>query len=342
MSERRHSRCIVFLILILLPTCIYGKRSTTNHLINIIEGTVYDPYQKPVPEIYVELQNDLYSTISRVRTPSSGRFTFTGLSSGHYNIKVLTSGTNYLEQTQGVDLVNVVRGASDTAYLDIYLTFDSRKTRIGDSQITEAVFVQEIPELARSLYKSGLRKLNSKEFEAAIADLDKAIQIFPEYFDALNAAGCSLVGKKEYSRSVPYLIKAIDINQRSFSSFYSLGFAALQMNRIPEAAKAAKAALVLQNNSLNAHLLYGTVLRIQGDYEAALATLLKAKKLDKGSNIPEIYWQIALVYDKLNRFGDAADELEIYLKAAPDRKDKKEVEDLIQKLRSKSAKGPNS
>ncbi|MGI9036769.1 MAG: tetratricopeptide repeat protein, partial [Pyrinomonadaceae bacterium] len=81
------------------------------------------------------------------------------------------------------------------------------------------------------------------------------------------------------------------------------------------------------------HLLYGTLLRLNGDYQEAEKVLLKAKSLAKKPN-PEISWQLALLYNKLKRNKEAANELETYLKIYPDSPDKKKVEDLIAKLKA--------
>src|SRR4051812_17538483 len=66
-------------------------------LANVIEGTVYDPNRKPVADLWVELQNEFNMTYGRIRTGPSGRFTFGGVKSGRYDIKVYTSGTDFEE-----------------------------------------------------------------------------------------------------------------------------------------------------------------------------------------------------------------------------------------------------
>jgi hypothetical protein len=43
-----------------------------------------------------------------------------------------------------------------------------------------------------------------------------------------------------------------------------------------------------------------------------------------------------LLYNKVGRNKEAADELELYLKAQPDARDKKDIQDLIAKLRKES------
>ena len=306
----------------------------SNVLINRIEGIVWDPGRRPVSDVYVELQNENYSTISRTRTDSTGRFSFVGIPSGRYNVKVLTTGTNYLEYTESVELVSVLRGGSDSVNLDIYLKIDKRKFNSGFNGITEVVFVQEVPEEARKLYKKGLKDINdgNKGFE----EIEQALKVFPEYFDALNTLGCEYVARKEYQKSLVYLIRSIDVNQRSFSSFYALAYACYELNHRPEALEAVKAATILQPTSVNAQLLYGTLLRLDGSYEKAEKVLLEAKKLSKERSVPEIHWQLALLYNKLGRNKEAADELEEYLKLQPDAPNKKEIQGLIAKLRKPS------
>jgi hypothetical protein len=312
-----------------------GANDSSNSVINRIEGIVWDPYRHPVPDLYVELQNENYSTISRMRTDSTGRFSFFGVRGGeHYNIKVLTSGTNYLEYTEAVDIVTVVRGGSDSVYLDIYLKFDKRKINSGFGGITEVVFVQDVPEEARKLYKKGVKDLN--DGDKGFKEIEQALKIFPEYYDALNTLGCEYVARKEYQKSLEYLIRSIDVNQRSFSSFYALAYACYELNHRPEALEAVRAATILQPNSVNAQLLYGTLLRLDGSYEKAETVLLEAKKLSKDRSVPEIHWQLALLYNKLGRNKEAADELESYLKVQPDAPNKKEIQGLIAKLRKPS------
>lgn len=81
--------------------------------------------------------------------------------------------------------------------------------------------------------------------------------------------------------------------------------------------------------------MYGTLLRVDGSYEQSEKVLLLAKKLSKDT-VPEVHWQLALLYNKLGRNKEAADELELYLKAQPDARDKKDIQDLIAKLRKES------
>jgi predicted Zn-dependent protease len=309
-----------------------GDTNSPNTFVSRIEGVVWDPYRRPVRDLYVELQDEDYVAIARSRTDSAGRFTFNNPAGGRYNIKVLTSGTNYLEYTESVQIMSVVRGASDTVYLDIYLKFDKRKVNSNAAEITEVVFVQDVPEEARKLYKRGVKDLHEKS-DLGFSELEEAVKIFPNYFDALNILGREYVAIKEYQKSLAYLIRSIDVNQRSFSSFYALAYACFQLNHRPEALEAARGATMLQPGSVNAQLLYGTLLRLDRSYDKAEKALTTAEKLSKDRPVPEIHWQLALLYNKLGRNQEAADELEAYLKIRPEAQDKKQIQDWIAKLR---------
>lgn len=313
-----------------------ARSVNNNSFINRIDGTVWDPYHRPVSNVYVELQNELNYSISRIRTTTSGRFSFSVNKQGNYFVKVFATGTNYLDAIEPVEIVNVTQFSSDNAYVDVYLKFDKRKINTGIAGVTDAVFVQEIPDEARRLYKSGVKDLennNDKGFD----EIEAALKIFPTYFDALNKLGCTYVQRQQYPKSVPYLVRSIDINQKSFSSYYALAYAAYKLNQFEEGITAAMAATTLRPNSVNAQLLHGTLLRLEGQYEKAEKTLLAAKSLSKETPMAEIHWQLALLYNKLGRDKEAADELETYLKIQPDADNKKEIKDLISKLRKKTS-----
>ena len=317
---------------------IEKKYELKNTFVNRIEGIVWSPYRRPVADVYVELQNELGSSLKRIRTDSTGRFSFAVSNQGNYIIKVLAGGTDYLDAAEAVEIVTGVSPyASDSAYLDIYLKFDKRKVNAGISGITEAIFVQEIPDQARKLYKDGAKNIGNNK-DIGFDEIEQALKIFPDYYDALNMLGREYVQRKEYQKSLEYLIRSINVNQRSFSSFYALAYACYQLNHRPEALEAARAATIIQSNSVNAQLLYGTVLRLDGNYEKAEKALLQAANLSKNAPIAEIHWQLALLYNKLGRNKEAADQLDMYLKIRPDANNKKEIKDWIVKLRKEPSK----
>lgn len=307
--------------------------------INLISGQVWDPFGNPLSDIYVELQNELMMTVARQRTMSGGRFEFSNISSGSYKVRVLTGGTDYLEQIIDVQIINVFQGASDQQHVDFHLKFDPRKVNLGSGGVPEEVFVQEIPDQARKHYRKGLDLLiDKKTADKGIGEMEQAIGIFPEYYDALSRLGREYVRRTEYEKSLPHLIKAIEVNRRSYSGFYNLAYACYKLGHKSEAVEAARGAAVIKPDSIDAQILYGTTLRINGNYQQAIQVLTKAKDLTKKKPIAEIHYQLALALNRMNRNKEAAAELETYLKLLPNSPNKKEIEDLIGKLKNDTAK----
>lgn len=309
-----------------------GVSSNCSSLINRIEGHVYDPNHRPVENVYVELLNEIDSVIQQTKTNSAGRFTFSGISSGRFAVKVLPFGTNLMEQTKEVFITNLTSTSNDTEYVEINLRYDKRSREGAVAKSPGVIFVQDIPAAAKKLYLEGIADL-AKDQEKGLEELQAAINIFPDYFDALESLGKEFISRRMYEKGYPYLLRAIDINPRSSSSYYSLGYAFYQMKQYPAALEAAKATTLLLPASVDAQLLYGTILRITGSYTEAEKTLLQANSLAKKIN-NETHWQLALLYNRLNRTQDTINELETFLKLVPDSPDKNKIRDMIAKLKN--------
>ena len=314
------------------PLAVFPK---TSNLINRIEGQVYDPNHRPVENVYVELLNEVDSVIQRTKTNSAGRFTFSGVPPGHLTVRVVTFGTNFMEQTQEVVIVQT-RAGNDVDYVEINLRYHTRSRGPQSDLPPGVIFVQDIPLAARTSYLKGIADFGKGE-ENGLLEIEEAIKIFPSYFDALNWLGKEYVSRRNYEKAYPYLLRAIDVNQRSAATYYSLSFAFYQMKQYPAALEAARATTVLAPASVDAQLLYGTVLRVTGSYTEAETALLKANSLAKKMNA-EVHWQLSLLYNRLNRVQDTINELETFLKLVPDSPDKNRIRDMIAKLRTSASK----
>jgi hypothetical protein len=308
---------------------------------NSISGSVFDAQSRtPVFDLYVELLDSLGRTLARTRV-NGGRFVFRGMGGGDYQVKILTYGTNYQETTQDVRVVSLPMGngrySSDMAQVDVYLKLDPRKIKVGSGGAASVIFIQEVPDEARKLYKKGVALLVDKKDEG-LDSIKQAIEIFPTYYDALDRLGNEYVVRKQYSEAAPYLIKAVDVNKRSYSSFYALGLVGYGLKNLPAAIEALGAATTINPQSISAHLFHGMVLRMNGDFEKAEKALLKAKSLssEKISPVAEIYWQLGLLYEKTARYKEAADQLERYLKIESKAPNAEQVKKLIADLRAKA------
>lgn len=328
----RNHFLFLWLFFLLIPPSSFALQPTV--LINRIEGVVYDAERRPLEGVYVELRNEVDSPIAQTKTNASGRFTFSGMPNGRYIVKVLPLRTNFAEQTQEVYVSSVRPNNSDVAYVDFYLTANKRAEI--NQKSPAAIFVQEIPPAAKKLYEDGVGDLKKNQ-DAGFAKIEEALKIFPQYFEALSLLGKEYVLRKDYEKAYPYLVRAIEVNPRSFSNYFRLGYAFYQLKEYPAALKAAEAAVTLVPESVDAQLLYGTILRINGNSADAEKALTKANALAKEKN-SEVHWQLALLYNRLKRNQDAVRELETFLKLKPDSPEKAKIRELIEKLKTSANK----
>ena len=327
---KRRIYCLTVSILILFACQLSAFPATANFL-NRIEGQVYDPNRRPVQNLYVELLNEVDSVIQRTKTNASGRFSFVGGFAGRLLVRVVTFGTNFREHTQEIEILQTTN-KSDVVYIDINLRYEARRRGPESDLPPGVIFAQEVPPAAKVTYLKGVADFG-KDPEKGLSEVEEAIKIFPDYFEALNWLGKEYVSRRDYDKAYPHLLRAIDVNQRSAPTYYSLAYAFYQLRQYPAALEAGKATTALAPASVDAQLLYGTVLRITGGYAEAETALLKANSLAKEMNA-ETHWQLSLLYNRLNRNQDTINELEAFLKLVPDSPDKNKIRDMIAKLRT--------
>lgn len=310
---------------------------------NAISGTVFGESSRPVPDVYVELLNDTYSTVGRRKTDGSGRFAFSNLGEGRHQVKVLPYGTDYLEQTQEVVLASVSAtpgSGSDRQYVDIYLRVNERANAGPFAAGPGVVFAQEVPDAARRLYQDGMRYLREKNEKDGLESLRRAIEAFPTYYQALDRLGQEYAirgptDRSYYEAGIIILTKALEVNTRSASSVFGLGFIQYQLGMTKEAIENLRRSTELYGKYPDPYLWLGKALRRASTLDQAEEALKRAKMLSKGK-VAEVHWQLACLYTDQKRYKEAADELELFLKAEPKAADAEKIREVIRQLRVKT------
>jgi tetratricopeptide (TPR) repeat protein len=168
-----------------------------------------------------------------------------------------------------------------------------------------------------------------------LAALERAVQIFPAYFDALQLLGTEYVKQKEYERAIPLLSKAGEVNRQSAQSPYTLSVAQYNLKLLPEAIESMRRAISLSQQSPTGNLWFGMLLRQADKLDEAETYLKKADQLS-ASKSADAHWQLALLYNQVKRYKEAADELELFLKVQPDSKDTELIKKLIKRFRDQA------
>lgn len=330
---------LLFLSLLLAPSWLLNSEALhlrplflSQQNTNSISGHVSDDRRAPVKDLRVELLNEVDSVLQTTRTDGSGLFIFRKLSDGAFQIRVQTAGTNYETQVKRVELNRPHGFGATSEEVDIVL-----QTRRTNSTTTKSgvVFVQDVPEAARKEYQRALGLQKPEKRQEFFAALKKAVEIHSQYFDALEMLGSEYVKDQQFDLAVPLLTTAVGINGRAYPSWYALGVAQYNLKQMPAAIESLRRAVLLNDRSINANLWLGMALRQSARLDEAEVYFKQANVL-AGTKLPDAHWQLALLYNQLKRYKEAADELEIFLKVQPDSRDAQQIRKLIQQLRAKS------
>jgi tetratricopeptide (TPR) repeat protein len=269
---------------------------------------------------------------------------------GRYIIKIRPGNTGYLEYSQQV-VISAISSSratdrpsgSDNQHIDIALRLDERGM-YGPFAIPGVVFVQNVPEQAKRNYDEGIVYLRDKKEEQAFAKLRQALEVFPDYYAALDRLGAEYgvrgvtdkgIDKEYLQAGLVLLTKAAQVNPRGYSSMYGLGWIEYHLGMTPEAIDHLGKAAALYGKAPEPYLMLGKAYRRAKTPDKAEEALKRADQLANGKD-PDIHWTLANVYNEQKRYGEAAAQLELYLKNAPKGEDPQKIKDLISKLREKA------
>jgi len=310
---------------------------------NRISGYVFIGARQPMADVYVELLNEVYSTIGRVRTNGSGFYNFDGLSTGNFKVRVLPYGTDFEEQTKDITIYNisiVAGGGASSEQVDFYLKVRENVVA-GPFAAPGTVFAQDVPGEAKKHYERGVVLLREKKDKEAFESLKRSLEIFPGYYLALDRLGTEYVLRGYKEAAYILLTKAVEVNPRGFSSQFGLGMSQFQLGMTNEAVESLRRAVAIYDGSINAHMYLGLALKREGKLQQAEESLKRARELGKGRT-PDVHRHLAQLYSDQKRYSEAADSLELYLKNQPGDPDPQkvaEIRELIRKLREKATKG---
>ena len=335
-------KCAQLLLALALGFVLTSSQETFAQGRNEISGTVFSELGRPLADISIELVSDLGTSLTRIRTNASGRFTFVGLTNGTYRVRILPYGTEYKEQTQEVTLSNISTTSSDRQQIEIYLRLNERAKSGPFAIVTGVVFAQDVPREAQKLYEDGVRYLAEKKETEGLGNLKKAIEAFPTYYAALDRLGGEYAIRGNTDRSYleaafVLLTKASEINPKGFSSVFGLGLVQYQLGLNDGAIESLRRATTLYGKAADAYLWLGKALKRAATLDQAEAAFKRANELANGKSA-EVHWQTAGLYHDMKRYKEAADELELFLKAQPNSNDANKIRELIRQLREKAAK----
>ena len=282
-------------------------------------------------------------------TDLSGRFTFTALSRGIYQLTAQGDSQTFETTTASAE-VSAFGSAPQLFTQDIQLRPIAAKP-MGQTGVLNA-FTQDVPKAARQALERAMKLNEELKTAAAIEQIKEAIKLFPEYFEAHLDLGNIYLKAGRLEQAISELDRAREINPNDERAYQSFGLVLMKLKNYEVAvAIFAEAARLNPNNAMNA-LMRATALIHQATtitepttrqslLDSAALSLSQASKLG-GDKHKADSLTLATFYEMKGEPGRAADELEVFLRKA-DPKNAEPIQKEIKRLRleAKETKPPN-
>ncbi|MEP6913368.1 MAG: tetratricopeptide repeat protein [bacterium] len=334
----------LILTLFLLSACFSSAAAQGAHT---LQGRVIAPdgTQPPNP-VRITLTfsgRRIYETF----TDLSGRYSFSGVSKGTYQLTAEADGQTF-ETTSVYAEVSAFGSAPQLFTQDIQLRplAGKRPQRAG----VVNVFTQDVPKDAREALERASKFAGEGKPEAAIGKLGEAIKIFPDYFQAHLLLGNQFLKSGRLDEAILQLDRAREINAGDERVYQSFGLVLMQQKKYAVAvAVFSEASRLNPTNPMNA-LMRATALirqayavyppaseKIAGDIKYILSrcelALKQTAELSEKKLRPD-HFTLAMFYEMKGNREASAKELEEYLRDNPNVQDADNLRKLIQRLRS--------
>ena len=137
--------------------------------------------------------------------------------------------------------------------------------------------------LARAFNNRGFAYYEKGEYDRAIADYDRAIQLTPDYAYAFSNRGNVYDHKGEYDRAIADYDQVIRLKPDHALSFYNRGIAYRLKGEYEQAIRDYDRAIELKPDYANAFVNRGIAYRLKGEYNRAIRDYDQAIRLNPDS-----------------------------------------------------------
>jgi type IV pilus biogenesis/stability protein PilW len=156
----------------------------------------------------------------------------------------------------------------------------------------------------------GTAYLGEGKYQLAYVEFQKAIMIDANNRDALYNLGLACYHLEDYEKSKQYFLQALSITPDYPDAHNNLGLIYMQLGQWKEAEEHFQKAVsnpIYKTPEL-AYYSLGMIQYRQGRYDNALESFKASVRRDRNFALP--YYGMALAYNRLERFGEAADLME--------------------------------
>ncbi len=298
-----------------------------------VRGKIFLPSGNlPEQRIRVVLELNTGGIAGETFSDSVGNFEFRALPSNSYKVVVPSDGRTY-ETTQ--ETVELYGNFSRTFMVQVYL-----KEKGGDfmvkpkDKILSVAEMQEVPKAAKKPYEKGLKLAQEKKPEEAAAQFNEAIKSYPEYLLALNKLGEQYMAMNKLAEAQVNFERAIAVNPKYALPHINLGILHVTQKQYAEAIPELETGNRYDDSYPMAHLNLGLALMNNNPPDFNRAEKEMARAIDMGGkNFAHARLYLFNLNVRMQKMDKAAEQLEAYLKDAPNASNAEEVRQMLAKVK---------
>lgn len=281
----------------------------------------------PATQASVSLHGSTTPFHSNTLAGADGRFRFRNILAGTYTLIVFIPGLGEVRKTISVGPSTADRRGR----IELAVRLDEAGMTPDRSAV---VNVRElaIPQKARDEYRNAGKKLESRDVAAAIAHLERAVQLAPQFAAAWNFLGTIAYQTQRYDDAEKYFLRALEADQNAYEPVVNLGGVYVTTGKFDEAWKYNLNAVLRRPNDALANSQLGMTYFGLGRFDLAEKYLIEAIRLDPAHfSHPQL--TLAEIYMRRGDNARAADMLDDFLRRHPDNPARESIRAVISKLR---------
>jgi tetratricopeptide (TPR) repeat protein len=189
---------------------------------------------------------------------------------------------------------------------------------IPQESIEKGVYLKNISKkgvIGIQLLIRGKTYLDNGDFNSAIQDYNKALEINPNYAEAHHGLGRAYEEKREFDSAIAEYNKVLEINPNSADIYLNRGNVYEKKGDFDAAIAEYNKVLEINPNHTNAYYGLGDVYEKKGDFDRAIQDFSKALEIDP--NYTEAYYGRGRAYEEKREFDSAIVEYNKVLEINP-------------------------
>ncbi|HEX8499930.1 MAG TPA: tetratricopeptide repeat protein [Pyrinomonadaceae bacterium] len=287
--------------------------------------------------LQVKLESTGSGTLS-VFTDANGGFKFTSLLAGSYTV-VFEGDQQYEPARESVYIeqqTNPVLRDRTPRVATVYMYLREKGAAAGETRppgVLDASLAN-VPKPAVDLYHKALEAARKKEYERAVELLKGALEFHPDFRLALSEMGALYLKLKRPEKAAEPLRAALRLAPDDYPTLLNYGIALYDRKEFAEAEAQFRKAARKNAASPTSHFYLGVILLKRRELAEAEREL-RAAVAAGGDQLAVAHYYLGGIYWGRQDYKRAAEELETYLRLAPDAPEAERVRSTIKELRAK-------